>query len=340
MNYTRKEVTIRFDGGIAPQNQGAKTPEALFFKRSSLSEGTKICYRSSVRLVKQWLSQRNYYDGLPWMMKHVDEYIADMASGILSRCDMKTGILSDGEPLKFNTLSKRLAAINMLHISAGFESPTRHLEVKKTFAGIARVNGRNVKKAIAALPELLIDKVSPCRYDTQSNLRDKALILIGFGGAFRISELAGLTVGDISFNEFGVDVLVKKSKDDQELFGQKKAIVFGNSVCPVLALKKYMSVINCTKDEYPLFRKAHSNGCGDISCGGLTTRTLYKIIQKWLGREYSGHSLRSGFVTSAFANGADHLKVAEVTGHKNINTLKEYLHESCRYQSHAGEGVL
>jgi integrase len=280
----------------------------------------------------------------------VDEYISDAAAGVLSRWKFidrlrAKGELIDGKPLHANTIDLRLAAINMLHNMADLPSPTRSKHIAMTKQGIMRVNGRKSIGAKALTPEMLLKKLMPCDHDTMLVKRDKVMLLLGFAGAFRRSELAALKVGDIEFLEKGMRVFIARQKNDQKGLGYYKPIVNGRFLCPVKQLKHSFlwfgidhENVSEQEKQLPLFRKVFNYHF--LASSGIKGQAVNEACKRVLGSQYTGHSLRAGFITTALGNGADSLKVAEITGHKTPYGLKDYVREAGQFNNNAGEGIL
>jgi site-specific recombinase XerD len=173
-------------------------------------------------------------------------------------------------------------------------------------------------------------------------LRDRALLLLGFAGAFRRSELVALDVADLQFCDGGLRVTIRKSKTDQEGQGATIAIARGSTACPVDAARAWIMATGIT--EGPLFRPVTRTG--KISGRRLSARAVAELVKVYARRvglkaaDYSGHSLRSGFLTSAAARGASIFKMMDVSRHKSIETLRGYVRDAEMFRNHAGSGLL
>ncbi len=173
-------------------------------------------------------------------------------------------------------------------------------------------------------------------------LRDRAILLLGFAGAFRRSELVALDVADLEFCDGGLRVTVRKSKTDQEGLGATIAIVPGSIACPVEATLKWIEVAGFS--EGPLFRPASRSG--KVSNRRLSDRAVAEIVKNYARRvglnagDFSGHSLRSGFLTSAARRGASIFKMMDVSRHKSVDTLRGYVRDAELFRDHAGSGLL
>lgn len=244
--------------------------------------------------------------------------------------------------IKPATLVRRLAAIKMIHEALGYDSPTQHKLVKSVLKGIKREKGVAPKKKAPATAERIANMIAHCSSDTLIGLRDKALLLLGFSGAFRRSELVALTVNDIERTPEGIKVTIRKSKTDQEGMGQVIAIPNGTRFRIVDTLMAWLSTANITSG--PLFRGVKKGG--HLQKTALSDRAISDIVKLYARKagltedDFSGHSLRAGFITSGAAAGADLFKLMEISRHKKPETVLGYVRESKLFENHAGEKFL
>ena len=167
-------------------------------------------------------------------------------------------------------------------------------------------------------------------------------MLLGFAGAFRRSELVALDVSDVQETEAGLIVTIRRSKTDQEGYGRTIAIVRGSIACPVQAVRSWLDAAQI--ENGPLFRPVAK--AGKIMNGRLSDKQVARTIKSFaahLGLDdaaFGGHSLRSGFLTSAAARGASIFKMADQSGHKSMDTLRGYVRNAEIFQDHAGIGLL
>ena len=180
------------------------------------------------------------------------------------------------------------------------------------------------------------------RADSLVGKRDRALLLLGFAGAFRRSELAALRVEDLTFGADGVDVLIRRSKTDQEGQGQVVAIPHGVHLKPVESLQDWLQAAGIKAG--PIFR-AVSRG-GKVGEAALTGHSVANVVKRYAAAagldvsSFSGHSLRAGFVTSAADRGADLNRIMDVSRHVDPRTVRTYIRRADRYKDHAGAGFL
>jgi integrase len=246
-----------------------------------------------------------------------------------------------GQDLRPSTLGRRLAAIQHTHQHAGHGSPTNDEAVKATLRGIRRTLGiiRNRKAPATAARAKAMARAVP---NSLIGIRDRAILLLGFAGAFRRSELVALDVADIEPVVQGLRVNIRRSKTDQEGEGAVIAIAPGSTDCPVEALLTWLSAAGIV--EGPVFRSI--NKAAKVSLVRLSDRSVANIVKAYAGRvgldgrRFSGHSLRSGFLTSAAVNGASIFKMMDVSRHKSADTLRGYVQDAELFNNHAGAGLL
>jgi site-specific recombinase XerD len=245
-----------------------------------------------------------------------------------------------------STLTRRLAAIRLVHRGAKVESPHDAIEVNTVLQGIRRAPKKkhtSKKKSAARDKEirLIVDAVRP---QSTRGLRDRAVLLLGFAGAFRRSELVALDCENLEDVDGGLKVHIGRSKTDQEAKGRKIAIlaVPGSEYCPVQAVKDWQTVAEI--QEGPLFRRMRNNDkVGSTRLGAASVALIVKANAGRAGldeKQFAGHSLRRGFLTSAADSGASIWKMAEQSGHKSLDVLREYVEEGQLFDNHAGAKLL
>lgn len=299
--------------------------EALHYIQKAISESTLKFYKIDFRIFTKWCDDFGVVP-LPATPETVARFLAAQASN----------------SIKPATLIRRLAAIRMFHEMAGHLSPTEHKGVKGVLKGIKREKGVFQRKKAPATAGRIENMIAHCDTNTLIGLRDKALLLLGFAGAFRRSELVALTVKDIERTPEGIKVIVRKSKTDQEGQGQMVAILNGSRFRVVDSLLAWLSAANIN-DGY-LFR--HIKKGGHVQPMALTDRSVATIVKNYASKaglmvdDFSGHSLRSGFITSGAQAGADLFKLMEVSRHKKPETVMGYVREANLFENHAGEKFL
>ena len=242
------------------------------------------------------------------------------------------------------TLGRRLAAIRLMHVGAKLASPHDALEVDEVLRGIRRTWKRPPSQKAPAVDNEIKRMVDAVQSQTLKGLRDRALLLLGFAGAFRRSELVALDTEHLSQSEDGLSILIASSKTDQEGQGQIVAIprVVGSPYCPVQSVSDWLVAAAITQG--PVFRRLHR---GDtVAASRLSPQSVALIIKELASKvelepsRYAGHSLRSGFLTSAARNRASIFKMADQSRHKSLDVLREYVRAGERFEDHAAEGLL
>ena len=230
---------------------------------------------------------------------------------------------------KFSTLKRRLASISVIHRLSGHYIDTKHPMITENLMGIKRTLGsyQKAKKPILINElKLIVDFINKEKNE-KNRLKYKALILIGFSGGFRRSELVDVDYEDLDFVPEGVKIFVKKSKTDQSGEGMTKGIpYFSNSeYCPVISLKKWIEI-----------SKIETGKIFDIS-----DKSVALIIKRYTSlagldsKKYSGHSLRSGFATSTAELGAEERSIMAMTGHKTTQMVRRYIQEGNLFKNNA-----
>ena len=230
---------------------------------------------------------------------------------------------------KFSTLKRRIASISVIHKLKGHYLDTKHPVIMENLHGIKRTLGSRQKSKKPILINDLKLIIKAIDKKNKKNLRDKAIILIGFAGGFRRSELVEIRNDDIEFVTEGVKILIKKSKTDQSGEGIIKAIPYFDNIqfCPVIALKEYLKIKNEQSNHEKIF---------DIS-----DKSVALIIKKYAqiagldSSKYAGHSLRSGFATTAAEFGAEERNIMAMTGHKTTQMVRRYIQEANLFKNNA-----
>jgi integrase len=226
------------------------------------------------------------------------------------------------------TLSAKLAAIAYQHRAAHLANPCDAVEVKELMRGIRRTLGVAPRRKKAATLDLVQRMTTTCPDDLRGQ-RDRALLLVGFFGAFRRSELAAMRVEDVTVTDYGARVLVPKSKTDQEGEGRYKQLerLDDAGICPVTALRAWLQVAGITSGY--VFRGVDLF-TGKVNAQPISGRHIARIVKDAAAQigetvhEFAGHSLRAGFVTSAKEAGADDGDVMEQTGHTTPKMILVY----------------
>ena len=232
--------------------------------------------------------------------------------------------------LKFSTLKRRIASISMYHKTKGHYLDTKHPIISENLLGIKRIKGsiqKGKKPILINELKLIINQINKDSLSELEKLKNRTLILIGFSGGFRRSELVELLIEDIDFVEEGVKILVRRSKTDQSGEGFVKGIPYfsNQEYCPVTNLKNLINHISINKGK--IF-----NICDK------SVALKIKKYAKLAGldyQKYSGHSLRSGFATSTAEYGAEERSIMAMTGHKSTQMVRRYIKEANLFKNNA-----
>ena len=236
---------------------------------------------------------------------------------------------------KLSSIKRKLVSVSVIHKIKGFYIDIKNPAIVENFLGIKRQLGVAQKgKQPLTIENLkkIINSIDINELSLERKLRDKTILLVGFAGGFRRSELTNLNYGDLAFVDEGVKIKIKKSKTDQFGEGMIKAIPYFNNeeFCPVINLKKMLKI--CKINTGRIFRRISKSG--KVSLNSLTDQNVALILKKYLtiigldNINFSGHSLRSGFATASAESGADERSIMNMTGHKSTEMVRRYIKES------------
>jgi integrase len=320
-----------------PQNDGslaAAHESARAYRSRAKADNTRAAYRSAVRAWCIWCDRH----GVPPLPAASRDVAAFLAAG---RDRGQAG----------NTLKLRAAAIRFLHRAAGLPSPTDTAEVSETMAGIRR-DAPNPQKKRAATLAVLRELLAPIPDDLRG-LRDRALLLVGFAGALRRSELAAILLGDLDRTDQGYELTLKRSKGSQTEAVLVPLPYGRTELCPVRALTRWLDAAAIT--EGPVFRRIWlppqatpdaPPALPAIGAETLTPRSIARIVQVraaaagFSAREFGGHSLKRGALSTGMQAGAHAAQLKRLGRHKSFDVLGEYLEFGNLFEGHPLSGVL
>ena len=305
-------ITIKPTTGIASKNIKELEEETLNNLRNSKANNTLRAYKSDYKDFALFCS-KNSFQSMPTQPKIMALYLTHLS---------KTS--------KYSTLKRRLASIGVLHKMKGHYIDTKHPIIMENLMGIKRTNGSNQKGKKPLLIsdlKLLVEAIHQSKEKDNRKIRDKALVLIGFSGGFRRSELVDIEYEDIEFVLEGVKIFVKRSKTDQSGEGMTKAIPYfdNENFCPVKALKNWIKISDLKNGK--IF--------------SISDKNVALIIKKYANyagldsHRYAGHSLRSGFATSTAESGAEERNIMAMTGHKSTEMVRRYIIEANLFKNNA-----
>ena len=243
---------------------------------------------------------------------------------------------------KMSTLKRRLVSIGVIHKLKGHYLDTKHPAIIENIMGIKRRKGslQKAKKPILINSlKKIINVIDQEKKEEIKKLRDRSIILIGFSGGFRRNEIVSIDYDDLDFVPEGLKISIRRSKTDQFGEGFTKALpYFDNSqYCPVVSLKKLLDLSKINTG--PVFRRFIKGS--KLSEYRLTDQTVALLIKKYINlagidsRNYSGHSLRSGFATSAADSGVEERNIMAMTGHKSAEMVRRYIKDANLFKNNA-----
>ena len=297
--------------------------ETLVNLQNSKATNTVRAYKSDFKDFSLFCVQ-NGFKNLPSDPKIVSLYLTHLST----------------KDIKISTIKRRLVSIGVIHKMKGHYLDIKHPLIIENLMGIKRRKGtvqKGKKPLLIKDLKAIIDIINQEQIEDIKKLRDKTMILVGFSGGFRRNEIVSLDVDDLEFVYEGVKITVKKSKTDQFGEGFIKALpYFENELyCPVISLKRWLNISKITKGS--IFRRFTKGS--NLSNNRLTDQTVALLIKEYLklagidSTNYSGHSLRSGFATSAAESGVEERSIMAMTGHKSTEMVRRYIKETNLFQN-------
>ena len=291
------------------------------YVRHSKACNTIKAYQSDWRTFAAWCEQQGL-KALPAEVETVTLYLVHMAEN----------------GYKTSTIGRHMISIGLAHKSRGYTSPTASETVKAVWRGIRNTHG----VAVSPKTPILVEDLRRMLLQATSHLlglRDRALLLIGFAGTFRRSELVSLDVEDATFTREGLTLTLRRSKTDQEGVGRKVGIPYGSHIetCPVRTLEDWLQ--SAGLDSGPLFRRVDK--AGRVGGERLSDKTVARVVKKYaegIGlneRNYAGHSLRAGLATSAAMARASERAIMAQTGHRSVHMVRRYIREGSLFRENA-----
>ena len=299
--------------------------ETLLNLKNSKANNTVRAYKSDFNDFGLFCAQ-NGLKSLPTEPKIVSLYLTHLST----------------KDVKMSTLKRRLVSIGVIHKLKGHYLDTKHPSIIENIMGIKRRKGsvqKGKKPILINSLKKIINAIDEQKKDEIKKIRDRSIILIGFSGGFRRNEIVSLDYDDLDFVPEGLKITLKRSKTDQFGEGTLKGLPYFESsqYCPVLSLKKWIKISNINSG--PLFRRfSKGSKLTDIR---LTDQTVALLIKKYLNlvgidsKNYSGHSLRSGFATSAAESGVEERSIMAMTGHKSTEMVRRYIKEANLFKNNA-----
>ena len=299
--------------------------ETLINLQSSKASNTVRAYKSDFSDFGVFCAQ-NGFKSLPSEPKVVSLYLTHLST----------------KDAKMSTLKRRLVSIGVIHKLKGHYLDTKHPAIIENIMGIKRRKGsfqKSKKPILINNLKKIINVIDEQKKEEIKKLRDRSIILIGFSGGFRRNEIVSLDYDDLDFVPEGLKLSIRRSKTDQFGEGFTKALPYFDSsqYCPVVSLKKLLDLSKIRSG--PVFRR-FSKG-SKLSENRLTDQTVALLIKEYLNlagidsKNFSGHSLRSGFATSAAESGVEERNIMAMTGHKSTEMVRRYIKEANLFKNNA-----
>ena len=299
--------------------------ETLINLKNSKADNTIRAYKSDFNDFGLFCVQ-NGFKSLPSDPKIVSLYLTQLST----------------KNVKISTIKRRLVSIGVIHKLKGHYLDTKHPLIVENLMGIKRRKGsiQNGKKPLLINNlKKIINVIDQQKKEKIKIFRDRTIILIGFSGGFRRNEIVSLDFDDLDFVEEGLKINIKRSKTDQFGVGSIKGLpYFENSqYCPVVSIQKWIEISKINSGA--LFRRFTKGS--NLSEKRLTDQTVALLIKEYLGlagidsTNYSGHSLRSGFATSAAEAGAEERTIMAMTGHKSTEMVRRYIKNADLFKNNA-----
>jgi len=299
--------------------------ETLLNLKNSKANNTIRAYKSDFKDFVLFCVQ-NGFKSLPSEPKIVSLYLTQLST----------------KDIKISTIKRRLVSIGVIHKLKGHYLDTKHPSIIENLMGIKRrkgVNQKGKKPLLINNLKKIINVIDEQQKEIIKKFRDRSIILIGFSGGFRRSEIVGLDYDDLEFVKEGLKINIKRSKTDQFGEGTIKGLPFfdNSEYCPVVSIQNWIEISKISSG--PLFRR-FSKG-SNLTEKRLTDQTVALLIKNYLNlagidsRNYSGHSLRSGFATTAAEAGVEERSIMAMTGHKSSEMVRRYIKDANLFKNNA-----
>lgn len=327
-NFPKRDLIISNESRALSKDIKETIEEAKRFADISHAKNTKLAYTKDWEHFTTWCKAKNL-DNLPAKPQTIALYFTDYAN-----------------EYKVSTLERKLSAIGTIHRNAGYFFDPKHIAFQRVFRGIKREKGAARK----GKDPLMVDQLKLiCEKEPENikDIRDRAILLLGFSMASRRSEIVNLTVDDIKYVDEGLQVIIRKSKSDQEGHGRTVGVPYGTNqnTCPVYWLEKWID--EAKVEEGFIFKKINRWGHIDNNPEThLSDKAVNLIVKEHLERvginpdAFGAHSLRAGHVTSAAAADVPEWIIQKQTGHKRADTLRGYIRMGELFKKNSSNGML
>ena len=324
------EALPDYDGTLVTAERASKT-----YSRAAKAVNTRRTYRAAVRSWCAWAAGHGL-PALPARSEDVAAYLADLA-------------LQKKRPA---TVDLHRAALRYLHHVAQVPVPTSHALVSETVAGIRRTSTKSASRQVKGLTwDLLSEVIEQIDTDELVGVRDKAILLLGFAGALRRSEVAALCLENVALDDDGMRIRLDRSKGDRTGQGVEVAIPRGiTALCPVRAYEAWLRKAKLAEAKGPVFRRVWLPPAAEagqppalpaMGSEALSDRSVARIIQKrclnaGLTGDFGGHSLRRGAITTGARDGTDLVSLKRFSRHQTFGVVEKYIEVEDAMTKHPG----
>ena len=299
--------------------------ETLLNLKNSKAQNTIRAYKSDFNDYGLFCA-KNGFKSLPSEPKIVSLYLTHLST----------------KEVKMSTLKRRLVSIGVIHRLKGHYLDTKHPSIIENIMGIKRRKGsvqKGKKPLLINHLKEIINVIDNKKIEEIKKSRDRSIILIGFSGGFRRNEIVSLNHEDLDFVPEGLKITLRRSKTDQFGEGFLKGLPYfdNQTYCPVISVQNWLNLSKINSG--PLFRRFTKGS--KLSEKRLTDQSVALILKEYLSlagidnKNFSGHSLRSGFATSAAVSGAEERSIMAMTGHKSTEMVRRYIKDANLFKNNA-----
>ncbi len=308
-NIEMSKISVKEESGLALKLEKLKEKVRSLAQRGlEGADNTRKAYQTDLKQFEEWCQ----------------EY--DQSSCPVSPETLVTYLAFLGDSYKWASIQRKISAIRKLHELRNEEYPSKHVKVKSVLEGLKREKSIRQHQAPAFTLDDFRSTAGSLENDNLQELRDKVVIILGFTGAFRRSELVSINIEDLQFQDDHLVIGMKNSKTNQ--YGEIEEKAFFKSedpdICPITTLKAWLELLPATGPLLVRFRKGERHGEIKLTEERLSDKSVDNIVKHYFGKEYSAHSLRASFVTIAKMNGADDIEVMQQTKHKTSLMIQRY----------------
>ena len=307
----------------------------------SISVNSRRAYEGDWRAFESWCQSLGV-SALPASVDTVLAYASELPTAAHSERHGRWAGPTDKMGYSAATIQRRMSTIGARHKAGGFDNPCAHPHVVTLLKGIRREIGTAPLKRKAALTTDHLRRLRRIEDSSVRQIRDTALLLVGFAGGFRRSELCALNLEDLEWSDRTLTVLLKRSKTDQTGAGRRVVLHAGSGLCPIAALRRWIEASGISSG--PLFRAVRKGG--KVGTTRLSTEAVSQVVKGYAAvcgldaARYGGHSLRVGHICTAILAGESDRNIMRVTGHKSPSMISRYWREDLESMQHNSSASL